>query len=188
MENRKVVIFIIIIIIIISIIAVSLFAWYQLENLNDGLEFSTETVDNAPHPIFVKEAVDDAPVFIYFTQNDENCPPCARMRPEFKELIDEYKNKVIFYIININEDEIEHVYKNEEETEPISNSEQDNIYGTYDIENIVGGGAATPTFVIVIKDGGKIKFAIGYGEFENEDAGETREKLEKTLDYALTKY
>ena len=187
MEHKKE-IFIITTVLIISIIAISLFAFYQLENHYNGLEFRTDTVDNAPHPTFVKESVNESPVFIYFTQNDENCPPCARILPEFKKLIDKYSDKIIFYIININEDEIERVYKNEGGTEKISNSEQENIYNIYDVDNIVGGGPATPTFIIVIKDGAELKFAIGYGEFENDDASDTIEKLEMTLDYALKKY
>ena len=121
-------------------------------------------------------------------QNDENCPPSARMKPEIEELMEKYNKKVVFYTININENEITKYYKGNKNINLINKTEQENIYRIYDTASIAGGLVATPTFIIVVKDNSKLKFAIGYGEFENEDASETGKELEKTIKYALSKY
>jgi thiol-disulfide isomerase/thioredoxin len=174
------------IIIITIILLIFLYGLYY--GVESGLEFQSDTVDGRPHPDFVKESANKAPVFIFFTQNDENCPPSKRMRPVLDQLKEDYKEDVLFYFININEYEMTKYYKGNEKVETISDSEGNEIFGVYDTGNIAGGRVATPTFVIIIKENSKLKFAIGYGEFENDDAQDTGEELEKTIKYALSKY
>lgn len=185
------------ILVIISIIIVSIFILFFLSGpVNDEIEsghdfhfkFHSNTVNNLPHPEFIKDQVNNTPIFVYFAQNDEICPPSARMRPEIEKLKDKYSSKVIFYTININEHEMEKNYKNKDEIEPSSHSEVENIYSIYDVDNIADGRVATPTFVIVMKDLSEIKFAVGYGEFKNEDAQQTGNELEKNIEYALSMY
>ena len=163
-----------------------------LDFIEPEQNFTFKTVDDQSHPKFVKDGLEDGAVFIFFTQNDENCPPCARMRPKVEELIDDFEDDVVFYIININEDEITMVYKGEENTETMSDSEINEAYHVYDLKNTAAGRTATPTFVIITLDenDGKVKpsFAVGYGEFKEEDAEETKDALANDLVYAIFKY
>jgi len=157
---------------------------------NVELEFTFDTVDGKDHADFVLDRLPDAPVFIEFTQNDENCPPCKRMRPYIAELEDEYSEHVAFYIINVNENEVYKEFKNDAQTDSILDSEEQDIYSIYDIKKIVGGPVATPTYIIVtidMDDSGKVRpsFAVGYGEFVEEDAKKTKEGLAEALEYAL---
>jgi len=116
---------------------------------NVELEFQFDTVGGRAHPDFVLDELNSAAVFIEFTQNDEFCPPCKRMRPEVKKLEKEYGDKVIFFIININENQVTRFHQNETSVEPIVNADEDTIYATYDIENWGGGRPATPTYIII---------------------------------------
>lgn len=157
---------------------------------NVDLEFGFDTVENREHPDFILEALKDGPVFIEFTQNDENCPPCARMRPYIEDLEEDYNENVVFYIININEKEITKMFKNDKDINSISDSEAHEIFKVYDRGNIVGGGMATPTFIILTYDqdeNGNIRpsFAVAYGEFVEESAKKTDERLQESLDYSL---
>ncbi len=158
---------------------------------NVDLEFTFDTVDGKPHPGYVLEALKDGPVFIEFTQRDENCPPCGRMRPKVEELEDEFSEQVVFFIINVDENEISKIFQGEKQTDPLI-TEKDS-YHVYDIEKIAGGLIATPTYIIITLDqatDGTVRpsFAVGYGEFEEEDAQKTKDVLAKTLEYALTMY
>ncbi len=155
---------------------------------NVELNFTFETLNDKPHPDWVKDALKDGPIFIEFTQNDENCPPCARMRPYVEELNEKHNDLIVFFIININEHEVANTFKGETEITPSYTEE--NAYGVYDIGLIAGGRVATPTFIIITiyDDNGEIKpyFSTGYGEFVDEDAKKTAETLEESLDFALT--
>lgn len=160
---------------------------------NIELEFRFETVDDLEHPEFVLDQLTEGPVFIEFTQNDENCPPCARMRPKVKELEEEYSDEIAFFIININENEKAMFFNNDEHVEPVSDSEEEEYYQVYDIEKIAGGLVATPTYIIVTineDEDGNIRpsFAVGYGEYKEEDAQKTKEDLAKALEYAIGQY
>jgi thiol-disulfide isomerase/thioredoxin len=157
---------------------------------NVDLDFTFDTVDGQDHADFILDILPDAPVFIEFTQNDENCPPCKRMRPKVHELVDDYNENVAFYIININENEVYNTFQNEEQTDSIQDSEEEDIYSIYDLKNIAQGRVATPTYIIVtldIDDSGNVRpsFAVGYGEFVEENAQKTKEGLAQALDYAL---
>jgi thiol-disulfide isomerase/thioredoxin len=160
---------------------------------NVEMDFRFETVDNQDHPDFVIDALKKSPVFIEFTQNDENCPPCKRMRPYVKELENEYGDNVQFFIININNNENSIFYKNESIVEPIADSEENSIYRVYDVKDIAGGVVATPTYIIItldvdIKSDVRPRFAVGYGEFIEESAKKTKDELATTLDFAIEKY
>ena len=146
-----------------------------------------------PHPDFVLDALEHGPVFIEYTQNDENCPPCARMRPKVHELIDEYSDKVTFFIININEHEITKYFGDEKNVK--SSEVEEESFHVYDMGDIAGGRKATPTYVVVTIDkdqdeGGKIrpKFATGYGEFKENDAEKTKNELANILSFAKSMY
>jgi thiol-disulfide isomerase/thioredoxin len=187
-SKRKIVAIIVVISIIIISILLLLFIYNFYYSVESGLDFQTNTVDGQEHPEFVRKSADKAPVFISFIQNDENCPPCKRMRPVLDQLKEDYHKDVIFYTININENEMTRYYKSDEKVDSISNSEKNEIYGVYDTGNIAGGLVATPTYVIIMKENSELKFAVSYGEFENDDADDTGEELEKTIKYALSKY
>ena len=155
------------------------------------LKFTFDTVGDRPHPSWVLDALEDGPVFIEYTQNDKNCPPCARMRPKIKELINDYDETTAFFIININEHKVAIYYQDQKFTK--SSYTEEEAYGVYDVENIAGGRIATPTYVILTidqDDNGKIrpKFATGYGEFKDDDAEKTKDELAKILDFAVTRY
>ncbi len=157
---------------------------------NVELKFTFDTVDDQPHPDFVLEALLDGPVFIEFTQDDENCRPCARMRPDVEALEEEYNEHVVFFIINVNHNKMDKMFDNEKKTTIISDSEEDDYYGVYDLESIAGGLVATPTFIIVTieeDDSGEVrpKFAVGYGEFVEESHSKTKKGLADAIDYAL---
>ncbi len=158
------------------------------------IEFTFETVDGKAHPDWVIDALDDGPVFIEFTQNDEVCKPCARMRPKVEALEREYSDTVTFIIINTWEKEFREIYKGDENIKPITKEEILAAYQSYDVENYGGDdGWATPTFVIVTlekDDDGKIKpyFGTGYGEFKDNDAQKTKNELENILDFALKRH
>jgi hypothetical protein len=112
------------------------------------------------------------------------------MRPKVHELVDDYNENVAFYIININENEVYNTFQNEEQTDSIQDSEEEDIYRIYDLKNIAQGRVATPTYIIVtldIDDSGNVRpsFAVGYGEFVEENAQKTKEGLAQALDYAL---
>jgi thiol-disulfide isomerase/thioredoxin len=155
---------------------------------NIELDFTFETLDDKDHPDWILDELEDGPVFIEFTQNDENCPPCKRMRPYVHDLNEEYNDEVVFFIININEHEIARSFEGETEVE--SSYNQEPIYHVYDIGLIAGGVIATPTYIIITlnDDFGTVKpyFAVGYGEFTEEDAEKTAESLAEALDYAKT--
>jgi thiol-disulfide isomerase/thioredoxin len=155
---------------------------------NIELNFTFNTLEDRPHPDWVLESLKDGPVFIEFTQNDENCPPCKRMRPYIHDLNDEYNEEVVFYIININEHETAKSFQGKTDIKS-SYSDEDAFY-VYDIELIVGGVIATPTYIILTlnSDGESVRpfFSVGYGEFIEEDAKKTSETLAETLDYAKT--
>lgn len=160
---------------------------------NIELEFRFETVDDQEHPEFVLERLNEGPVFIEFTQNDENCAPCARIRPKIKELEDEYSEEITFFIINIDVNEKTMVFKNDEQVEPISDSEEKEYYQIYDVEKIAGGLVATPTYIIVTineDDDGNIRpsFAVGYGIYKDNKEDKTKEDLAKALEYAVGQY
>lgn len=156
------------------------------------LEFTFDTLEGREHPDYVLDALKDkGPVFIEFTQNDENCPPCARMRPYVEDLEDEYKDSIYFVIININEHEMATYFQDEHEVKS-SHADEDS-YHVYDLELIAGGRIATPTFIIVTineDENGEVKpsFTVGYGEFIDEDAKKTRDALADALDYSKTMY
>ena len=155
--------------------------------------FTFGTVDGKPHPAWVLDALDDGPVFIEFTQDDINCPPCARMRPKVHELEEEYSDTVVFFIININHNENAKYFKNEKVINTISDADETKVYNTYDVENVGKGGPATPTYILFTleKDSdGTVKpyFAVGYGEFKEEDAQKTKEELAEILDFAIIRY
>jgi thiol-disulfide isomerase/thioredoxin len=161
---------------------------------NVQLEFIFDTANGQPHPDFILDQLkDEGPIFIEFTQNDENCPPCKRMRPKVKELNEEYNDQVLFIIININENEFAQFYKGNKDIDPITDAEENSIYAIYDIEDIAGGIVATPTYIIVTlkkddKDVVRPSFAVGYGEYKEEDAQKTKEDLEVELNVALSSY
>jgi thiol-disulfide isomerase/thioredoxin len=158
------------------------------------IEFTFSTVDGKPHPDWVLDALEDGPVFIEFTQNDEVCKPCARMRPKVEALERDYNDIVTFFIINTWEKEFREVFKGDENIKPITKEEILDAYRPYDVENFGGGdGWATPTFVIVTlekDDDGKIKpyFGTGYGEFKDNDAQKTKEELIDILDFAIKRH
>lgn len=178
----------------IFIIIVIIGGYYLiLLSVEPELEFRYETANNQPHPDFVSDALKDGPVFIEFTQNDENCPACRRMRPKVAQLISDFKDKVTFCIININENTITTIFRGSEKIESISDLQEKESYAVYDIENIAGGLVATPTYIIVTenKDStGSVRpyFAVGYGEFRSEDAEDTKLALANDLNYAKIKY
>jgi len=156
------------------------------------MDFRFKTVDNKEHPDFVINGLKIGPVFILFTQNDEFCPPCMRMRPEVEKLIEKYEDQVVFFVININENEITKHFDDHIQSESITNFEEDSYYNIYDFEDMGGGSPATPTFIIITydKNSGKKQpsFTIGYGEFEDGDATKTGLELENALKYALELY
>lgn len=158
---------------------------------NVELEFTFDTVEDQPHPDFVLSSLEtEGPVFIEFTQNDENCPPCARMRPHIEDLEEEYGDSVVFYIINVNENENKKFFRNDVEVESLTDNEEKEYYHVYDLKNIADGRVATPTFIVITLDedeSGNIResFSVGYGEFKDEDAKKTKEELAEALDYSL---
>jgi thiol-disulfide isomerase/thioredoxin len=157
------------------------------------IEFTFNTVDGKPHPDWILDALDDGPVFIEFTQDDINCPPCARMRPKVHELEDEYSDTVVFFIINVNHNENAKFFKDKEEIISVTDSEETKVYNTYDVENVGKGRPATPTYIIFTfekDEDGTVKpyFAVGYGEFKEEDAQKTKEELAEILDFAIIRY
>ena len=193
-RTRKLKIFIIfIIVIIVVILGVYIYFILSLNPYDPELDFTFETVENQPHPDIVLDELDHAPVFIEFTQNDENCPPCARLRPKVEELEEEFSDNVVFLIINVNTNEITKYYKGSKHVELISDSEESDIYSVYDLQNIAAGHVATPTFIIITKDkddDGKTKpsFGVGYGEFKDEDTEKTKDALANDLKYAIKEY
>ena len=155
---------------------------------NIELNFTFETLEERPHPDWILDSLKKGPVFIEFTQNDENCPPCKRMRPFIHDLNDDYNEDVVFFIININEHENAESFRGN--TEVRSSYSDEPAYHVYDLELIAGGVIATPTYIIITlnDDTGTIKpyFTVGYGEFVEEDAKKTAETLAETLEYAIT--
>jgi thiol-disulfide isomerase/thioredoxin len=157
------------------------------------IEFTFNTADGSEHPDWVRESLNEGPILIEFTQNDISCPPCARMRPKIDELIDEYQEKVKFYIINVIENEVFEAFQNIEKTKSIIDSEETRVYNIYDVENVGKGRPATPTYVIITleKDhDGEVKpfFGVGYGEFKEGDAQKTKIELANVLDFAIERY
>ena len=156
------------------------------------LDFTFDTVDELEHPDYVLDALKDkGPVFIEFTQNDENCPPCKRMRPYVENLEKEYKDDIYFVIININEHEMSTYFQDEHEVKA-SHADEDS-YHVYDLENIAGGRIATPTFIIVTinqDENGEVRpsFTVGYGEFIEENDQKTSDALADALEYSKTMY
>jgi thiol-disulfide isomerase/thioredoxin len=184
-----------IIIIIVVIIIIGIIGGYYLLLLSvtPELHYQYETANGQSHPDFVNDALQDGPVFIEFTQNDENCPACKRMRPKVEQLKSEFKDEVTFCIININENSIITTFRGSEKMDTISDSQERDYYAVYDIESIAGGLVATPTYVIITKikddtDSVKPHFAVGYGEFMSEDAEKTKLALANDLNYAKIRY
>jgi thiol-disulfide isomerase/thioredoxin len=161
---------------------------------NVQLEFVFDTANDQPHPDFVLDQLEnEGPVFIEFTQNDENCPACKRMRPYVKQLKDEFSDRILFIIININENEFAQYYQGDTDLDPIEDTKEKSYYAIYDLENIAGGLVATPTYAIItlgMDDDGTVKpmFAVGYGEYKEEDAKKTKDDLAIALDVSLGNY
>ena len=157
------------------------------------IEFTFDTVDDRPHPQWILDALDDGPVFIEFTQNDINCPPCKDMRPKIAELEDEYSDKVTFFIINVNENENTKTFQGKEFVIPVTDDEETDVFITYDIENIGKGGPVTPTYIIMTLENDKFGnvrpyFAVGYGKFKDNNEEKTKVELASILDFALKRY
>jgi thiol-disulfide isomerase/thioredoxin len=161
---------------------------------NVELEFGFDTVEDQAHPEFILDNLTKkGPIFIEFTQNDENCPPCKRMRPKVRELEDEFSQNVYFMIINVNENEMAIKYKNEDRVEDVTDDEESEYYHIYDRKLIAGGRVATPTYIIITLDedkNDKIRpsFAVGYGEYKNDDAEDTKNDLSNALNIAIKNY
>lgn len=158
---------------------------------NVQLEFTFETVDGKAHPDFVIDALkNDGPVLIEYTRAEVVCPPCGRMDPHVEELVREYREEVVFFIINDSDNEMKTVFKEKEETKAADSVIQ--TFYTYDIDNFGTGGIATPTYVIITlgNENGIIRpyFAVGYGEFVEEDAEKTKKELANVLDFAIERY
>jgi thiol-disulfide isomerase/thioredoxin len=159
---------------------------------NVDLDFTFDTVSGKAHPDFVLDALENkGPVFIEYTQNDENCPPCARMRPKVEALEKKYSDKVVFFIINLNEHEMSITHKDDHSV--VSSHSQEKSFNVYDTGKISGGIISTPTYVIITLDrdtDGKVKpsFTVGYGEFEDNDAEKTKSALDDALEYAIPMY
>ncbi len=155
-------------------------------------DFMFDTVDGRPHPEFVLDTLEEnSPVFIEFTQNDENCPPCARMRPKVHELVDQYRYNVTFFIINVNEEEITKYFEYKQSTKPTQNEQE--AFHVYDMDNIGGGQIATPTYIIITIDedeNGEVRpsFITRYGVFKEENAEKTKKELANILDLAINRY
>jgi thiol-disulfide isomerase/thioredoxin len=164
----------------------------KVELEGSRLPFTFDTEDDQPHPEYVMDALENGTVFIEFTQNDEVCPPCARMKPKIKDLEKKYDDRVVFIIININENELRMIHNGSEEKKVLG-SEKDSFH-VYDTGNIAFGSIATPTYFIITwgnnTSQGDIQpyFAVGYGEFVEEDAEKTKKALAKTLDHAIGLY
>jgi thiol-disulfide isomerase/thioredoxin len=161
---------------------------------NVELDFGFKTVEDQPHPEFILDNLSkNGPIFIEFTQNDENCPPCKRMRPKVKELEEEFSEEVYFMIINVNENEMAIKFRDEDRVEKVSDDDESEYYHVYDRKLIAGGRVATPTYIIITLDENKNdkirpSFAVGYGEYKNDDAEETKKDLSNALNIAIKNY
>ena len=142
------------------------------------MKFTFKTANGADHPDFVLEKLGDKPLFIEYTQPDELCSSCKKMRPKVEDLIKNYDDEIDFIIIDVS-------------NPSSSNYNYRDSFHVYDVENIHGGNFATPTFVIITLgyDDGIVKpyFATGYGLI-GENADEGKYMLSDTLDDALRIY